>query len=296
MVSRPKAAPAAASSDPDWGVEFESLDEQPEYTNLLYYGNEGTGKTTHAATMANLGRVVLVSAESGAKKRPLRRMGVDVGNIVTYPRQGERVTYEGLERLYWKLKSDLAGDPNAWAGVVWDSITEIHKALVDNIADAAADKASRAGMEFDRFFIDRTWYGRMTEQLRLLLRRYRDLPCHMAITALERRDQDDDGEVTYGPAVTPALQNDLLGYVDLVCHTTVRQVAGADEYLGEFRPRGKYRAKERLAGAVPSRLVDPTFERVHAYAIEQMTVDDDPVMIAARQRRAEAKMEAADAG
>jgi len=266
-------------------LQFAALEDQPDITNILYYGNEGTGKTTAVAAMANLGPIVYVNAEAGLKKRALTRHGIDTSNIRIFPGAGEQLTFEGLEALFWQLLADLDENPNAWSGVVWDSLTDIHLTLLNNIAEQKLGKQIKAGMEVDRFFIDRSWYGTMSGQLRLLLRRYRDLPCHFALTALVRRDQDDDGQVTYGPAITPALQNDVMGYVDLVCYTEVADVDGNEEYRGTFRPKSKYRAKERLAGAVPKTLIDPTFERVHLYATEQVDVDSDPVMKAAKELR-----------
>jgi hypothetical protein len=274
-------------------IQFGSLDEQSDITNILYYGFEGTGKTTAAASMANLGKIVYINAEAGLKKRALITHGIDTSNISVYPNTGELLTFDGLESLFWQMLGDLQDDPNAWAGVVWDSLTDIHLTLLRNIADAKLAKQVNAGMDVDRFFIDRSWYGTMTEQLRLLLRRYRDLPCHFAMTALVRRDQDDDGAVTYGPAITPALQNDVMGYVDLVCVTEVVDIGGEETYTGTFRPKAKYRAKERLAGAVPRMLIDPTFERVHLYATEQVDQDHDPVMVSARKRRDAAVKDAA---
>lgn len=263
---------------------FQRLEEQTEWTNILYYGKEGTGKTTALATMGEGGRTLFISAESGVKVRALRRLGISTENLMIYPRQGQRITFEGLEQVFWRVVADLDTDPASWYGVCWDSITEISRNLLDNVRDAKVTRAEDRGLEIDRFFMDRDYYGEMSEQMRLLLRRFRDLPCHLGISALERRDQDDDGEVTYGPAVTPALQTDLLGFVDLVCHTEIRN----DQFGGRFRPQGKYRAKERLAGAVPSLLINPSFQRVNAYAQDQLTVETDPEMQDYLKRREQA--------
>lgn len=275
----------AAPKEDDWGIELDELDEQSDFLNILYYGNEGTGKTTHLATMANLGPIVYINAESGAKKRPLVRHGINVANIKVFPKAGQPLTFDLLEKLFWKMNSDLDDDPTAWAGVAWDSLTEIHQVLLANIAEINEGKMTKAGMEVERFFKSRDYYGTMTEQMRFLLRRFRDLPCHFGATALMRRDQDEDGEVSYGPAVTPALQNDLLGFVDLAALTEIKQIGGEDEYRGTFRPKAKYRAKERLAGAVPKQLVNPTFERVLAYYTEDLTIATDPDMQEAKARR-----------
>lgn len=264
-------------------LETVGLEEVDETLNGLWYGEGGTGKTTAVAAMANQGRVLFINSEAGLKRRPLIEHGVSIENIQLFPKPGERLTFELLEDMYWQLKGDLEDDPTSWAGTVWDSLTEIHKVLLEQIVEYQLKKAERAGKSRDRFFIDRADYGVMTEQIRLLLRRFRDLPCHFAVTALERRDQDDDGRVAYGPAVTPALQSDVIGYVDVV----IRTFTDPDGYWGLTRPQGKYRAKDRF-GALPIEMVTPSFSRVLSYINDEIDEESDPAMQEANKRREEA--------
>lgn len=259
------------------------LTDAREPINVLYYGDGGTGKTTALASMANLGPTLIINAESGVKARPLARQGVDISNIEVFPAPGEEISFDSLEAEWLRIREALNKDPDAYAGVVWDSITEIYKALLDKVVAGAVVKADRAGRERDRFFIDRADYGVMTEQVRSLVRKYRDLPCHFGVSALARREQDDDGSVTYQPAITPALQNDLVGWVDTVCVTSVALVGQEEEYRGLFRPHNKYRGKDRL-GALPKWLVDPSFDRIHQYVEGELEAGTDEVMAAARER------------
>lgn len=283
-----KAAPQAAKQEAVAEIKQQrlatvGLEEIDETLNSLWYGPEGTGKSTAIATMANLGKVLLVNSEAGLKRRPLIEHGVNVENIQIFPPPGEELSFDLLEQMYWQLKDDLEEDPTSWAGTGWDSLTEIVKKLLEQIVAHQVKKAQRAGNDRDRFFIDRADYGVMTEQIRLLLRRYRDLPCHFAVTALERRDQDDDGKVQYGPAVTPGLQGDLVGYVDVVIRTDVVEFGGEAEFRGQTRRAGKYRAKDRF-DALPFSMVDPTFERVLRYVNDELDEESDPIMVAARAR------------
>jgi hypothetical protein len=262
------------------GIKLEDIDEP---TNVLYYGDGGTGKTTDVASMANLGPVIIVNAEAGLKAKALRARGVDVSNIEIWPEPGQAITFDGLEELH--LECLRRCEKGKLAGVAWDSITEIHQALLAQATAHLTARAERAGKERDRFSIELADYGLMTEMVRTLVRRFRDLPCHFAITALAKRQQDDDGTVSYVPAVTPALVNDLIGWVDIVAHTTVGAVGEREEYRGLFRAVGKYRGKDRL-GLLPKYLVDPTFDRIVAYVDEELVAEKDPVMIAAREARA----------
>ena len=258
-----------------------------EFVNGLWYGDGGTGKTTSLARMANLGPIIYVNAESGLKARPLKALGVKIENITVWPKQGEKVSFEGLEQLHIQMLQKLGAekkDAKTPIGVVLDSITEVYKALLDDVVANSVVRSRNAGKDRDAFTVELRDYGHMTEQVRMLVRRFRDLPCHFAMAALMRREQDDDGAVTYQPAITPALQNDLIGWVDVVCQTSV-QILGKDEeqYMGLFRPHGKFRGKDRL-GALPKWLVDPGFDRVVAYAQDQMTRETDPVMKAAKAK------------
>lgn len=272
-------------------LELQSLAEQDEFSNGLWWGEEGGRKTTDVCTMANGGTIVVVNAEAGLKNRALRRRGINTDNILVFPPNNQPLTFESLEGLYWKLKEMFDSDPHALYGVVWDSLTEIHKKLLDNVVLYQIDKADRAGRERERFFIDRSDFGVMTEQVRLLLRRFRDLPCHFAVTALSRRDQDDDGEVKYGPAVTPALQSDLVGFMDHVIHCRVELAGGEEVGLGLTGKGTKFAAKDR-DDVLPRLMVDPTFERVRAYVVEELDYETDLVQAAEKQRRDALRLEA----
>jgi hypothetical protein len=108
---------------------------------------------------------------------------------------------------------------------------------------------------------------------------------------------DPDGRVVYMPAVTPGLQNDLIGWVDVVCHTDTIIVEGEEVYMGLFRNRGKFRGKDRFK-VIPRQLVDPTFDRILQYVDGELVLDDDEKMQelkAAMARDSEQEAEAAPA-
>ena len=286
------------------GEEFDlsSLEEEDQHTSILYYGEGGTGKTTNCASMANLGRVLYINAESGLRKRRLRDLGIATQNIVPYPKTGQDLDFDHLERWFWKLRSDLDRDPDSWAGVVFDSMTEITRSLLEAIITYQYQRSVELGKArlrdtkpediVNRYFADQGDYGIMGEQIRQLVRQFRDLPCHFAMTALQRREEDkEDLTVVYQPAVIPSLQNDLIGIVDMVCHTDARIIGGVDEYHGRFRPHGKFRGKDR-DGVFPTKgIVYPTFERVLAYVDGEMQPDTDPLMEEAKARRQKSKEE-----
>ncbi len=258
----------------------EALTDSQELLCVLYYGDGGTGKTTHLAHMADLGKVAIVNAEGGVKRRALERSGVNVDNIEVWPAPGEKITYAGLEAEWLRLYEILSKDPDAYVGWVWDSLTEVYNVLLDAVKVEGEAWEDRTGKKRD----PRSDFGDTNDQVRKLIRKARDLPCHFGACALERRDQDDDGSVTYRPSIAPALMKDMYGWFDLVAHCTVLEVGENEQYVGMFKPLGKYRGKDRFK-VMPKQLVDPSFDRVLAYVEESLTAPDDPVMQAAQKQR-----------
>lgn len=271
------------------------LTDEGEPLNILYYGDGGSGKTTDVAHMAIHGKIWLANAESGVKGRALKKYGIPLENIELFPGEGEELTYDALEAEWLRIREALNKDPDAYFGVGWDSITEIQQAMKDVEVKRAAFKASRRGVERDPFVVDQDNWRTINEQCRSLIRKFRDLPCHFASSALQRREQDNDGAVVYMPAVTPGLQNDLIGWMDIVCHTDTIIVEEEEAFMGLFRNRGKFRGKDRYK-VMPRTIVDPTFDRVLQYVEGDLSVDEDEKMQdlkAAMERDAEGTAAAA---
>lgn len=260
---------------------FASYDDTEEHLNVLYWGREGSGKTIDLASATTLGKVLFINAEGGLKKRALLANGVKTENLTVFPKPGYPLTYHSLEQALFRVKSDLMDDPNSWFLVAVDSVTELAQAFTDEASDDRFSKAKRKNESWkptvgDEFFTDLSDYGTSTKMVRKAVRMMRDLPVHVAITALERRDVDEDtSRVAYGPAVGPALQTSLLGYMDVVLYCKA-----PDEQREYFRAQtkkiGAARAKDRI-GVIPKVLVNPTFPRLLAYNEGTLTEDTDPV-------------------
>ena len=240
------------------------LEEKERYLKVLYYGRQGTGKTTAAAlaTRAEEGKVLVVDAEGGLDVRALANRGVDTSNVVVWPPTGVRITSEGLNELHQALADELEEDESTWSAVVFDSMTEIHQLLRENATQARVDK-SRVVIDPD--IVDWDDYNKMTSQLRKLIRRFRDLPCDIIFTALEKVGDDE-----IRPAITPALGTDLMGYVDLVIRTAMVQ----GQQVGRFQPTEYINAKDRTS-LFPALMADPSFDRIAAVCNDTLNLDED---------------------
>lgn len=281
-----KVAPSSKQEEFDTDDWFVGLDDVVDHTNTLYYGREGSGKTTAGARLANVaaqmglpkgkGRLLVINAEGGLKKRALRNRGIDTDRIVVWPdpKKHERVTHASMDRIHRKVKADLQADPDSWIGVMIDSASEVHIAMLDAVQQKRVQAVKNKGADVDEDHVDIADYGTMSKMFRDILRKFRDLPCHFIVTALERRDIDKDtGKPQYGPAVTPGLQSDLLGYVDFVLMCKAEDEDGPFRAL--TRANSRYRAKDRF-DVLPKVLVDPFADRLVAYVSGDLEPDTDP--------------------
>lgn len=279
---------------------FAPLEDLREDTNTLLYGREGSGKTTSAARLVNsrpTGQVLVINAEGGLKLKALRKRGVDTSRIRVWPdpAKHERPTHQALDKIHRQVKADLLRDPDSWIGVVIDSATEVYQAILDSAQESRVQSIVNKGKgdEIDPHHVDVADYGKMTKMVRDLLRKFRDLPCHVVFTALERRDVDKDtGKPQYGPAITPGLQTDILGHPDFVLMCKAEDEDGPFRAL--TRSNSRYRAKDRF-DVLPRVMAEPTMDRVLAYLNEDLTEETDsyqeglPVKAKRAQDRIEAK-------
>lgn len=270
-----KAKPARKTApSKSW---FTELEDEVEYTKALFYGREGTGKTTAAAKAAESGRVLFINSEGGLKRTALRNQGVDVSKLAVWPPEGTEITARTLETLHEQILSDLHDEPGSWYAVVIDSLTEVHHLLREN---ATAERVRKSRTELDPDFVDRDDYGKMTAQLRKLIRRFRDLPCHVVLIALEK---DDEERNEIRPSLTPALNTDVLGYMDIV----VRFGSPDGSFRGRLKGTDRIRAKDRF-GVLPEVLAEPSFARLQGVLSGELDLSSDPDQVAFEKATAEA--------
>jgi hypothetical protein len=285
-----------------------SLEEAEEFIKALYFGSEGTGKTTAAAFMANLpgdGDVIVINAEAGFKKGPLKRLGVRVECLKIWRPDGNGViTYEKLDRLYYRTAARLRENPGSVKGVIMDSGTEIANKILEQASWTMYEREQRnqrKAEEDKRYSPEVTElqdYGLLTSQMRKLIRKFRDLPCHFAMTALET-EAAGEGEYSHSkkqaaPEFTPKLRTSILGYVDMALRLKsetlpVSEFESETLITARTKPSALIRAKDR-DGVLPRDLVEPRFDRLVEYVNGETVVADDEVyrLYADTRKRADA--------
>lgn len=288
-------SPAASVNRGGGEISLSSLSDQDDFMVLVAYGPAGTRKTTSALRVTKAipkGDVLVIAAESGMKKHALAGHGVDVSRVRFWPPRGERVSYEELDRLFYKILDDLEKNPTSWAAVVWDSLTEVIQTLVDRAAEADVARLQEIARMAKKTVEVRPTYERegsdyqvVTGQFRQLLRKFRSLPCHQIFVALEEDRKEsvetDEGRKQkvgiIGPALTPMVRMDVEQHADVIIRMSVTDVAGVGPVgIGRSSPAEDLRAKDRY-NVLPTVVIDPGWERVWAYVTGELKLGADEV-------------------
>lgn len=230
------------------GVEEKivKVSEAPHYLKMLVYGEPGVGKTVFSSTAP---KPLIIDAEGGtlsiAKKKDVFTYRID--------------DFSELSEIFVYLRKN----EHKFETVVLDTITEIQKRSMDKILKEAI--ALDPNRDPDVAIL-RDW-GKNTEQVRKVIRAFRDLEMHVIFIALADSVRDEtDGSLKVQPSLTPRLVNDICAYVDVVGYLFVQEKEegkGKKKLLRRmlFHPIGKYVAKDR-SGKLPLVLDEPSFPKI----------------------------------
>lgn len=237
-------------------------EEASKYATIVLYGEVGSGKTSSAMQLTNRGKVIVVRTDPGMHKGALKAIGVDTKNILVH--QFEH--FGDIKDLFWALKAQFDEDPDFAVAIVWDSISMMSKMLIDIEVARRLEKKTRVMVGVDEFEIDREVYGKVTEQLRWVLRYFLELPCHQVFISQEKQDKDkDEGTIYYRPALTPAFSSDLTGLADVVINQVAEvDVNGEVQRYGYTVPFERRIAKDQLH-LLPARLENVSMVGVIEY-------------------------------
>lgn len=193
--------------------------EHVDQTKVLVYGAAGSGKTTLVKTLVPLGKVLLLSAESGLLS--IRGVsGVDVVKISTV---------QDLREAYAFLA--MGGHEYKWTAL--DSISEIAEVVLADAKTTSKDP--------------RQAYGAVLDETVRISKAFRDLPISVYFSCKEELTKSETGALLYSPGFPGSKLGIAIPYLfDLVLRAIVKKDdAGKTTYLLQAKPDGAAIAKDR---------------------------------------------------
>jgi len=191
------------------GVKLYSVDEMPEdYGRWLIFGPQGSGKTTLASTIAQLGKTLFIDLNGEKGVRSFR--GVEWSKNIDIARP---LSITALDDIFWELDKGDTG----YKAVVIDSLTAVQKMAmrfmlghsetsVREIKQGTAPADMRTWGQTLDIMVDTAtfWFG--------LADGGRPNPMHVVMTA-QAKITDDDMSASGSSTRTPDVQKGALSMV-----------------------------------------------------------------------------------
>ena len=203
-----------------------------------------------------------------------------VKKFLAYAKAGDKEKAEKALDFIYNLEFDGERGDNEvriYHTIVIDSITENQKRSMDRILAIKYNEGTGgtfgAKVDFDtKNAATLPDYGTNTNQLRKLVRAFRDMEINVVYTALLGTDEDkDSGRINeYRPALTDKLAQDVKGFVDVIGYYFLDN--GKDKNAEPIRrlmvqPIPKYMAKDR-SGSLGKVVNNPTIPMIFGKVID----------------------------
>jgi hypothetical protein len=235
------------------GLQIQKVQERSSFYNILIYGDSGVGKTTLAGSadlVPSMRPVLFVDIEGGTESLKHSYPEVDTVRVTSW---------KEMQDLY----NELHEGRHPYKTIVLDSLSEIQKFNMYSIMTATI----QARPDLDPDVPSMREWGKNLEQMRKLVRGFRDLDMHTIFTALAKSDKDQrTGITTIKPSLSGKLADEVAAFLDVVVYYYVKQIGDGED--AEFRrllltqKTDQHIAKDR-SGKLPMILEYPTMTSIN---------------------------------
>lgn len=218
-----ESAPSRLSLSSIGGLKIRKPQDKLPWLNIMVYGDSGAGKTLLAGTAAyvqELSPVLFVDVEGGT--HTLSHFGdtADI-DIIPDPEDERTLKWTDIQKIY----NDLYNGRHPYKTVVIDSLTEMQKLAMNSILGNDRKMSIDAEGNLPEF---KEWHIN-TEQMRRMVRAFRDLPMNTIFTALAddkadpRTAKSENPRFLKAPSFTKKLAQEIPAFFDLVFYLYSKQ-------------------------------------------------------------------------
>lgn len=253
------SAPTKLSPGTIGGLKTRKASEDRSLPSICIYGGPGIGKTTLVASaieVPEMNPVLHLNIENGTGS--IKELYPDLEIIDIFK-------FKDLQTVYDHLYKHSDYETQTCAGyktVILDNLTEGQKKGMEHIYEG--EGLAKQGISFTEFmmpsFANQGW-NISSEQMRKLIRAFRELPCYVIFVCWEIDIDKGDSRHLWTPAFTNKLANEAPGMMNDV----YRYYLSRDG----VRTLGTSREKDRIAKdrtrRLPKEIPDPSMQVVFDY-------------------------------
>lgn len=256
------------------GLKTRRAADDRSLPSVCIYGGPGTGKTTLAASsieVPDMNPVLHLNIENGTQSISSIYPDLEIVDIDRFKQ---------LQDAYNALYSGQDFATQTCAGyrtVILDNVTEGQKKGMEHIFQA--EKLAATGINFTEFvmatFANGGW-NQSSEQMRKMIRAFRELPCYVIIVAWETDIEKSESRHLWTPSFTSKVAQEMPGMVNDVYRLSI-SADGKSRSIQTNRTRDVV-AKDRTR-KLPSTLENPTMPLIHQYwsgTLVKSSEDDKP--------------------
>jgi hypothetical protein len=223
---------------------------KPRYLKKLVYGDPGCGKTYLLGTANDCEETfpyLHIDIEGGTETLLTNWPDTDVVEVRSLKRLTE------IQNMLYKEKDDL---PYRCIGI--DNFSELQAIDIHEImlwAKETARDPSKVDVDVPA---QREW-GKTREHMRAIVRSFRDLPCHLIITAHVAEVKEDGEPTRYYPGFGGRAKTEIAGFMDIVGYMYVDQRREGTDRIVQTVASRRVLAKDRTQ-TLPDTIHNPTME------------------------------------
>ena len=255
------------------GLQTRKASDDRSLPSLCIYGGSGAGKTTLAASsmdVPDMNPVLHLNIENGTQSIKDIYPDLEILDIARFKQ---------LQAVYDELYRGQDFDTQTCAGyrtIILDNLTEGQSKGMEHIFQS--EKLAATGINFTEFVMA-SWenggWNKSSQQMRKLVRAFKELPCYIILVAWETDIDKSENRHKWTPAFTPKFAGEMPGLVNDVYRLSVDKDGKRVLQTGLS---GDVVAKDRTR-KLPFKLQEPTMSLIHDYwsgALVKSAEDDKP--------------------
>ena len=281
-------APQATPQTKAPGFKIQFPHEEKKYIKMLVYGDFGVGKTFFVGTaqdVKEMQNVLNIDAEGGNKVLAVRgdipsirvKKFSELSAIFEYLRAhclfrdtNNTEMLKASEAYFRGIDVKEIKKPRIYNTVMVDSISEVARYCMYDLLGIDIDKVKLDDQLAQPEY--KEWNSLM-EKIRLLIRKFRDLPMHTFFVASRQWDKDEQNRQLFTPNVQGKLANEIQGFMDHVGYYTLeKNEANEVHRFLILQPGRTYQAKNRFSKFTGVYIQDPIMEDIYELEVLNKSV------------------------